>query len=195
MTSDKIIQSEEKSGQGSIQILERSKKLELSFAQERLWLLEQSSPDAAANNIPFTIKLTGNLDINVFKKSLNEIVSRHEPLRTSFPVVDNQTIQHITAELELEVPVIDLSNLGSKEKTQKIDEYIHKEAEGSFDLANGPVIRACLLFIGNDEHLLLLTVHHIAADGRSMEILFNELTALYKAFSQGEQSPLMPLAV
>ncbi|MCP4414818.1 MAG: amino acid adenylation domain-containing protein, partial [Gammaproteobacteria bacterium] len=178
-----------------IKILDRTKEIELSFAQERLWLIEQLAPDNTAYNIPLATKITGELDINILKRCLNELVSRHEPLRTSFPVVDGHAFQHIVPELILEIPEYDLSDLGTKERTKKIEEYLHNEAVTPFGLTNGPVIRACLLFTGNNEHILLLTVHHIATDGWSMGILFNELSGLYKAFSQQKPSPLTPLTV
>ncbi len=183
------------SSRPSIQSVVRDDKLELSFAQERLWLVEQIAPDNSAYNIVMAIKIIGVLDRIILKKSLNEIISRHESLRTSFPIVNGKTFQQIASQLEIEIPVYDLHRNDETGLKEEIKRYVLKEKTYSFDLASGPVIRAVLLYKGKDEHVLLLTIHHIASDGWSLGVLFSELGTLYKAYSQGLQSPLTALPI
>ena len=164
-----------------------------SFAQERLWFLQQVEPESAAYNVPRAIRILGNLELKVLHQSLNEIVARHEPLRTHFALVDGTLRQIVAENVSIELPVVDLSNLQKDERTRRAAELIEHEATRPFDLSTGPVLRAQVLRFGPTEHLLLVTMHHIVSDAWSAGIFFQELTTLYKEFSHKSDSPLLPL--
>ncbi|HEX6716516.1 MAG TPA: amino acid adenylation domain-containing protein [Pyrinomonadaceae bacterium] len=164
-----------------------------SFAQERLWFIQQLEPESTAYNVPRAIRLRGNLDLKILEQSLNEIIRRHESLRTTFSLVDGNLTQIVTEHSLLQLAVIDLSNVSADERSIRAHELARQEAALPFDLTHGPVVRASVLRLRSDEHLLLLTMHHIVSDAWSAGILFQELTALYEAFSQNRNSPLPSL--
>src|SRR5918998_1120577 len=166
-----------------------------SYAQQRLWFLDQLVPGNAFYNVPATLRLTTPLDVEALRQSLGEIVRRHETLRTTFAVVDGQPMQVIAPQLEVELPVTDLRHLPGAERSREATRLAAQEAQRPFDLARGPLLRAGLLRLGEADHLLLLTVHHIVADGWSMGILFRELAALYTAVAAGRPSPLPELPI
>ena len=168
----------------------RDKSLPLSFGQERLWFLDQSRPGLSTYNNPIALRLTGQLSVSALEASVNEIVRRHEVLRTSFVVVDEQPTQVIAPKLEFKLPVIDLSGVADIERETETRRLVTQEAQRPFDLGCGPLIRARLLRVGESEHVLILDMHHIVSDGWSMGVFFQELATLYKAFSKGERSPL-----
>ncbi len=172
----------------------REGDLPLSFAQERLWFLAQLQPDSPAYNMPVAVRLHGRLDVDAFRRTLREITRRHESLRTRFAVRGGVPVQVID-EPRLQVPVVDLRALPAEARESAIRRLTAEERRGLFDLAAGPVIRATLLRSGDAEHVGLLTLHHIAADGWSVGVLIRELGALYTAFVTGEPSPLPELAV
>jgi amino acid adenylation domain-containing protein len=174
---------------------DRSSPLPLSFAQQRLWFLDQMEPDTAAYNIPIAVRLTGRLDREAMERALREIVQRHETLRTSFPAVDGQPVQAIAAGVTLTLPVTDLRDLPGAQREARARELASEEARRPFCLTTGPVLRAGLLQLGAEEHVLLLTMHHIAADGWSMGVLVRELTTLYEAYLDGRPSPLTDLPI
>jgi amino acid adenylation domain-containing protein len=167
----------------------------LSFAQQRHWFLQQIDPSSSLYNLRSTVRLQGRLDVGVLKRTLQEIVSRHEVLRTSFPVVDGGPVQAIAPSLDFQVPLIDLRHLLEEPREETAERLAKEERERPFDLARAPLTRVLLLRLGGDDHLAVMTLHHIVADGWSMGVLVNELTALYGAFAQGRPSPLEPLAV
>ncbi len=162
----------------------------LSFAQQRLWFLDQLAPGNAAYNIPEAIRMSGRLDIKRLEESLSEIVRRHEVLRTSFPTVEGMPVQVIAPPQPMRLPVIDLSVLPEAEREAKAQSLAAEEAERPFDLHHGPLLRASLLRLGEESHIVLFTMHHIISDAWSMEVLVREVAALYEAFSQGKPSPL-----
>ena len=165
----------------------------LSFAQERLWFQSQLEPDNIAYNRPFGVLLTGALDVGVLARALSEIVSRHEILRTRYPAQDGRPAQVVERPERVQLTAIDLRN---EEKQQdQITRGIRAKIAQSFDLASGPVLRAALWQIQDREHLLLITIHHIAFDGWSETVLINELAALYEAFHAGLPSPLSALPI
>ncbi len=178
-----------------IPLLPRSGDLPLSFAQQRLWFLDQFEPDSPAYNIPSAISIRGQLDEEILKRSLQEIVRRHETLRTTFASKNGKAVQIIAPEAEIYVPVVDLRSLPAVERMERALQIASKEAQQPFDLARGPLLRFKLLRAKDDERLALITLHHIVSDGWSAEILIHELASLYAAFSRGEPSPLAPLAV
>ncbi|QEH34735.1 Linear gramicidin synthase subunit B [Aquisphaera giovannonii] len=165
--------------------------LPASFAQQRLWYLDQLQPGDASYNIPMAVRLEGALDVPALSKALAEIVRRHETLRTTFAAIEGVPHQQIAeaAELPLEVEPLD----GADEAALR--ERLRELGTRPFDLAGGPVLRARLLRLGEGDHVLSLVVHHIAADGWSMGVLIGEATALYEAFRRGGPSPLPELAI
>jgi amino acid adenylation domain-containing protein len=178
-----------------IERVPRTEALPLSFAQQRLWFLDQLESGSAFYNVPAAVRLNGALDVEALKRALAKIVQRHEVLRTSFPTVDDQPVQAIASSIELPFDVIDLSRISSQEQEHSIASYAKEFASLHFDLAHGPLIRARLLRLGDDEHVLLFCMHHIVADLWSMSVLVNEWVRLYDAFSKGKPSPLEELPV
>jgi hypothetical protein len=164
-----------------------------SFAQERLWFIQQLEPHSIAYNVPRAIRIRGDLNGKVLERSLNEIISRHASLRTSFSMVDGSLRQIIAESSSLNLPIVDLRNFSTNERTNKVAELSKDEATLAFDLSHGPVLRARLLRLEAEEHLLLLTMHHIVSDAWSANIFFEELTACYREFSANGNSPLAPL--
>lgn len=165
---------------------------DVSFAQQRLWFLDQIEENRALYNVPRAMYLSGALDIPALQRTLNELVSRHEPFRTYFASVDGALRQIIDEKAELPLELINLNNLAAEDRATEI---IREESLRPFDLARGPIIRASLLRLGEHEHILLLCTHHIVSDAWSAGILFRELEALYNAFSTGKPSPLAPLPI
>ncbi|HYK22999.1 MAG TPA: condensation domain-containing protein, partial [Pyrinomonadaceae bacterium] len=170
-----------------------SEKIPLSFAQQRLWLLEQLEPGTSLYHIPVTLRLTGPLDRNALQQALTEIVRRHEVLRTRLEFCNGEPVQVIAPQATWEVLFEDLTNSSDAEK--EAQSSIERLAHEPFDLCQGRPIRAKLLRLAEDNHLLAIVMHHIASDGWSYGILFKELSSLYTAFSQGKSSPLPDLPV
>ncbi|HOR01629.1 MAG TPA: condensation domain-containing protein, partial [Anaerolineae bacterium] len=176
-----------------IQPVPREGELPLSFAQQRLWFLEQLQPGTAAYNLALPMRIRGPLDVAAFERSLNEIVSRHEALRTTFIQVDGRAAQRVAPRLAVPVTVADLrrqSDAGSEARR-----LAEEEAQRPFDLARGPLLRAGLLRLADDEHLALLTMHHIISDEWSLAVLQREMAALYGALRDGHESPLAALPI
>ncbi|HEX5604654.1 MAG TPA: condensation domain-containing protein, partial [Pyrinomonadaceae bacterium] len=173
----------------------RDRELPASFAQERLWFLEQLEPGDAALNIRKAIRLKGELDVDALERSLREIVRRHECLRTTFAMVDGRPVQTIAPEVSFHLELFDLSDWPSEQREAEAQLLARQEAELAFDLTEGPIVRGRLLRLSDDEHICVLVLHHIAADGWSMGVFYRELSLLYKAFSMGESSPLEDLPV
>ena len=165
-----------------------------SFAQQRLWFLHQMDLSDASYNVPHAIRLKGSLDVAALRRTLAEIVQRHEVFRTHFANVDG-LLQQVISSDAIPLSVIDLSNLTRAERESKADQLVAAEATNPFDLEQGPVMRTTLLRLGEQEHILLLTFHHVVSDAWSAEILFHELGKLYEAFSSGRPSPLPPLPI
>src|SRR5947209_6865880 len=176
----------------------REGRLPLSFAQQRLWFLHQLEPESIAYNIPLVVHLRGWLDRGVLVRALEEIVRRHEVLRTTFPAVEGEARQQIgevggVGRVGEVVEVEDLSQEEEQEREQRMQEMAEREATTPFDLGRGPLLRVRLLRMGPEEHRLLFTMHHIITDGWSMGILVREFVALYRAYAQGEETPLAEL--
>ena len=171
----------------------REQPLPLSFAQQRLWFLDQLEPGNPLYNTPGALRLKGTLDIAAFEQALNEIVRRHETLRTTFDVSQGTPIQIISAPRPLAIPLIDLSGLNEIDREREAGRLIRQEAQHRFDLSHGPLLRATLLRLLEEEHLLLFTMHHIISDGWSASVLANEATRLYAAFTGQTTAPLEEL--
>jgi len=167
----------------------------LSFAQERLWFLEQFEPGGSAYNICRAARLTGLLKIEALEQSLSEIVRRHEVLRTRFQVVDGRPVQVRAPAQKLSISLVELSQLSHAERDGEVARLITEEGRRTFDLSAGPLLRAMLLRLRNDDHILILTTHHIASDAWSMGILTRELWTLYEAYANDKPSPLQDLPV
>ncbi len=175
--------------------LPRNGKLPLSFAQQRLWFLDQLEPGSGLYNIPSVVSMCGPLDPAALEQSLEEIIRRHEALRTTFRSDESQPMQVIESKLELHLPLADLRELPERERASEARRLAEEEANRPFDLSKDLMLRARLIRLAEDEHLFVLTLHHIAADGWSMGIFWRELAALYQAFSEGHPSPLPELPV
>jgi amino acid adenylation domain-containing protein len=173
----------------------REGELPLSFAQQRLWFLDQLEPGSPFYNIPGAVRLHGSPDAGVLERSLNEMVRRHEALRTTFKMVEGQPQQFIAPAQSLALPLLDLQHLHIIEMEEEVRRLATEEAQRPFDLANGPLMRGSLLRLGESEYVLLLTMHHIISDGWSMTLLIREVTLLYQAFKKGEPSPLADLPI
>jgi amino acid adenylation domain-containing protein/FkbM family methyltransferase len=167
----------------------------LSFAQERLWFLEQLMPGSAMYLMPLAVRLVGALKVEALEQTISEIVRRHEVLRTSFPVLDGLPRQLISPAQPLLLPLHSLAHLPAQERESEVRRRINAEARTPFDLSVGPLLRVSLLHLAEDEHVVLLTMHHIISDGWSMSVLIREVSALYESYSRGEASPLPELAV
>ncbi|MEH2123776.1 amino acid adenylation domain-containing protein [Nostoc sp.] len=165
----------------------------LSFSQERLWFLYQLQPDSSTYNVSFAFRLQGLLNISALEHSLNEIIRRHEALRTTFLASKNKPIQVIAPNLSLTLPVVDLQQ--DPERETQVLQMVKNEVQQPFDLEQGSLLRSSLVQLGKNKHVLLLSVHHIAFDGWSEGVLWRELTALYAAFSTGKSSPLPELPI
>ena len=168
----------------------RTGPLQLSFAQERLWFLDQLEPDSALYNVAMTMRLDGALDPAVLQRCLDEIVRRHESLRTNFTLTDGQPAQSIADATPADLRCLDLSMLPERERAAESACQCEDEARRSFDLARDRLLRAQLFRLVSDAHLLFVNVHHIAMDEWSAGVLMDELVALYAAFSAGRPSPL-----
>ncbi|MGB7946975.1 MAG: amino acid adenylation domain-containing protein, partial [Candidatus Binatia bacterium] len=173
----------------------RDAQLPLSFAQQRLWFLDQLEPGYAVYNMPIALRLTGKLDVIVLEQSVGEILRRHEALRTIFPAVNGQPVQVILPVEPIKLSLLDLQELDESEREGRALQLAAEEARRVFDLARGPLLRVSLLRLDQQEHVFLLTMHHIASDGWSMGVLFRELAAVYKAFAHGQPSPLAELPI
>ena len=165
--------------------VDRDAPLPASFAQQRLWFLDQLEPGRASYHIPAAVKLVGRLDIPALERALNEVVRRHEALRTTLVADGGVPRQVIAARLELPLTVYDLSSFPADERDLLAQNRIDEEAERPFDLARGPLVRAGLLRLSEREHIAMVTMHHAISDGWSIGILIRELSALYQSFLLG----------
>jgi amino acid adenylation domain-containing protein/non-ribosomal peptide synthase protein (TIGR01720 family) len=173
----------------------RDRDLPLSFNQQRLWLVEQIESDSSAYNMPAAFRLVGSLEVAALEYSLNEIVKRHEILRTVFSNVDGQPFQIICSDASLKLPVVDLKKLPKKQQEDEVQQLLIEEAQLLFDLDRWPLLRCKLLRIDEEEHLLLLTAHHIVFDGWSFNIFCQELATLYEAFTTKKSLPFPELPI
>ena len=169
--------------------------LPMSFDQERLWFLDQLESGSSAYNLPGAIRLKGLLNIAALVQSFNEIVRRHEALRTNFGTVDGQPVQVIAPTLTLTLPISDLRELPEVERETEVQRLATEEAQQPFDLSKDPLLRLTLLQLDEADYVLLFTVHHIISDTWSIGVICQELAVLYEAFSTGKPSPLPELPI
>ena len=163
-----------------------------SFVQERLWFLHQLNPHSDAYNLPCALRLKGKLDVRALERALNEIVRRHEALRTTFHLVADELIQVVSPSVRLDLPVCDLTHVPGKERELHLQDLMHSEAGRPFDLEHGPLVRAGLFRIHETDHALLLVVHHAVFDGWSLVLFLQELESNYMAYTSGAPPPALP---
>ena len=175
--------------------VERQGTVPLSYAQERLWFIDQLEPNNALYNMPMAVRLKGLLNVEALERVLREVVRRHEVLRTRIEIQDGRGLQVIEGEWGGKLEVVDLSGLEEAEREGEVRRRAVAEASKPFDLSQGRLLRAELLQLGEQEHVLLATMHHIVSDGWSMGVLVKEVGTLYEAYVQGEPSPLGELEI
>jgi len=173
----------------------RSESIPLSFAQARLWFLDQLQPNSAFYNIPLALRLSGQLNIAALQSSINAIIQQHEALRTNFTTQEGQPVQVIASTKNLELLVVDLLHLRESEREIEAQRLVNEQANRPFNLEREPLLRGTVLQLGETEYVLLLTMHHIISDGWSMGVFVRELTELYKAFCTGAPPSLPELPV
>ena len=178
-----------------IQRVERDGEIPLSFAQQRLWFIDQFEGASAVYNMPASVRLDGVLDHRALTRTFNEIVRRHESLRTSFGSVEGQPVQIISDAMPAALPLLDLTELDQAARAAELQRLTHEEAQRSFDLSRTPLIRLSLVRLSETEHVVLVTMHHIVSDGWSIGVLVKEVAALYEAYTNGRESSLAELPV
>ncbi|MBV9230953.1 MAG: AMP-binding protein, partial [Chloroflexi bacterium] len=181
--------------QPPLQPVSHDQPLLLSYAQQRLWFLDQLDPASAAYTIPLALRISGPLALDALRQSMQAIVERHAILRTTFGERDGQAVQHIAAPLALDLPIVDLSHLSAEAQQQQEQDVLKTEAQTGFDLTRGPLLRLRLLRYGDQDHLLLLNFHHIIFDGWSYQVFLKELSAFYQSFVSGSlvRLPALPI--
>jgi amino acid adenylation domain-containing protein len=173
----------------------RTVDLPLSFAQQRLWFVNQISPDSTAYNLLEALRLDGSPQLVALEQSLSELLRRHEILRTTFPLVNGQPVQLIAPPTPVNLPIHNFQDLATEVQTDRLRQMAIAQAAQPFDLAVGPLVQFTLLKLSDREYVLLLKMHHIIYDGWSLSIFFRELSQLYAAFTQGLPSPLSELPI
>jgi hypothetical protein len=178
-----------------IYIRAKQGSIPLSFAQQRLWFLDQLAPNNPFYNCSNVVMLEGRLDLDVFERVINEIVRRHEVLRTRFEVVAGEPVQVIDEWKPLRLEVVDLMRLAMEEREAEARRIMKEEAATGFDLSQGPQLRVKILKLEKERHMALFTMHHIVSDAWSMQVFVREVCALYEAMSEGKKSPLEELEI
>ncbi|MEI8255400.1 MAG: amino acid adenylation domain-containing protein, partial [Deltaproteobacteria bacterium] len=178
-----------------IELVDRSGRVPLSFAQQRLWFLQQLDPTGSAYNIPIGLRAHGRLDRVVLRRCLAALVARHETLRTTFVSVDGEPSQVVAEVGSIDIPEIDLSALPPADRERELGELATREARAPFDLVRGPLLRVTFVRLGDDDAAVLFTIHHIISDGWSRAVLVREFGALYDAMARGRTPHLEPLSI
>ncbi|MEK6283639.1 MAG: amino acid adenylation domain-containing protein [Acidobacteriota bacterium] len=192
---ERMLAAEEGLALPPIERVERIGHLPLSFAQQRLWVLNQLDQGSSFFNMHQAMRLKGVLNVAALEQSLNEVLRRHEALRTRFVTVDGLPVQVIEPPQSLKLALVDLSGLTRAEQETEVLELSKEEAHHSFDLTQAPLLRVRLLKLESEEHVVLLTMHHIISDGWSIAVFIREMSALYAAFSGGMESTLAELPI
>ncbi|MDJ0838869.1 MAG: amino acid adenylation domain-containing protein [Acidobacteriota bacterium] len=173
--------------------ISREDKLPFSFAQERLWFLDQLEGPTSTYNMPSALEMIGVLDLPSLERALNGMLQRHESLRTTFDQEEGIPFQVIADHVDVRLPLIDISHLPEAERDAALQELSNREALAPFNLKTGPLLRLTLIYLAPNRHAVLLTMHHIISDGWSMGVFVGELVSLYNSFSRGEEHRLPPL--
>ncbi|MGB7440981.1 MAG: amino acid adenylation domain-containing protein, partial [Coleofasciculaceae cyanobacterium] len=192
---EETMKVEQKQPLPPIKPVSRNGQLPLSFAQQRLWFLEQLHSRSLAYNSPIALRLTGLLNVAALERTFKEIVARHEVLRTTFPVVEGRPIQLIAPSLDIKLPVVNLDKLPEATQSAEVQRLVDNWSQELFDLAQGPLLRVMLLRLAEQQNLLLLNIHHIVSDGWSWGVFLTELATLYESFSQAQPSSLPELPI
>jgi NRPS condensation-like uncharacterized protein len=158
----------------------------LSFAQRRFWFLKQLYPDSAADNLLNVIRLGGGLDVSVFEKAFSEIVRRHEILRTTFELKEGIPVQIISDPQPVNMPVADLSMLSEEKQIAEVERVAREEGLKPFNLSTGPLMRVGMIKLGEEDHVVMVTMHHIISDGWSMKVMVEEVSRMYGGYRRGE---------
>ncbi|WP_374090326.1 non-ribosomal peptide synthase/polyketide synthase [Methylomicrobium lacus] len=187
--------AEARSDVPALERIERGGVLPLSYAQQRLWFLDQFEGPNSRYNLPAALRLRGTLDLAALARTFEEIVRRHESLRTTFTAVDGEARQRIQPAAGVPLPLTDLRSLPEAARAAEAEALLAAESAQPFDLGRDLLLRTRLLQLRDDEHLLVITAHHIAADGWSVGVLVKEVAALYGAYARGEASPLAELPI
>ncbi|HEX2077520.1 MAG TPA: amino acid adenylation domain-containing protein [Longimicrobium sp.] len=167
----------------------------ISFAQRRLWFLDQLLPGNPMYNVPLTLDLDGPLDLPALRRALQTMVDRHESLRTRFGTVEGEPVQIVLPSMTLELPIIDLRHLPPDERQAELDALVMREARYFFDMRAEPLIRTVLIRTGDERHVLALNIHHVITDGWSLGVMYREIEELYRAFHTGTEPNLPELTV
>jgi amino acid adenylation domain-containing protein len=167
----------------------------VSYAQELLWLLSQVFDDGIAYNAPGAFQLQGPLDLDLLARALQALTQRHAILRTTYSLIDGRPMQLIGPVEPIDINLVDIRSLAPDDQRAESQRILKVQSRFRFDLVNGPVMRTTVIRLGDQEHILMLNMHHIATDGYSRSALYRDLTLLYDAFAQGRPSPLVPLQI
>ncbi|HLL48709.1 MAG TPA: condensation domain-containing protein, partial [Longimicrobiaceae bacterium] len=178
-----------------IERVSRTGPLPPSFAQQRLWVVDRIEPGSAAYNMPFALRLRGTLGTRALRGALDELVRRHETLRTTFAEHEGKPVQVVHAPAPVPLPVLDLRHLPEARREAEAERQVEAESLRPFDLARGPLLRSTLLRLAGDNHVLSFNLHHIVSDGWSMEVLVREVSTAYAVLSRGEPARLPELPV
>ncbi|MEM6404416.1 MAG: condensation domain-containing protein, partial [Cyanobacteria bacterium P01_D01_bin.116] len=181
--------------QPKIEKIERQDKLPISFAQQRQWFLSQLEPESPFYNIPAAIEISGELDILILERCFQEIINRHEVLRTAFLTVEGKPVAQLSSINEFKLSIIDLNNSTEIVQTQQVEKIAREEAQQPFQLDKPPLLRVKLLHLNSQNHIILITLHHIIADAWSMGVLIKEIALTYQAYRQKQPSPLLELPI
>src|SRR5579859_2116364 len=166
-----------------------------SFAQRRLWFLDQLEPGTAAYNLPRAFRVLGPLDIEILRRALDTIIRRHASLRTVFDSVHGEPRQVVLPGSSLDLPLVDLTNIPGIDPETEALRIVSEEGKKPFDLGEGPLLRSLVIRLGPDRHIVLLVMHHIITDGWSISILFREVTSCYAEFARGKEPDLPELPI
>ncbi|QQE72803.1 amino acid adenylation domain-containing protein [Brevibacillus composti] len=180
---------------GPIPSRENRNGIPLSYTQERLWFVHQLEPDNPVYNMPAALKFKGQLHLAALERSIHEIIRRHEALRTVFRVIDGQAVQVILPDLQLQLSVDKLHMLPAEKREEELQRLKREHARQSFPLDEGPLMRARLVQVEEQEYVLLLTIHHIIFDGWSIGVFVRELASLYESYAQEKEPALAPLPI
>ena len=178
-----------------IEVVPRTGNLAPSFAQQRLWYQEKLTHGSSAFHIPLGVRLIGTLNVNALEQTFGEIIRRHEGLRTSFPTIDGVLVQQISPPCEFKIPIIDLSRFDEADRETISTRVAQSELDRPFDLESGSLVRAILIRLCEDEHIIICTLHHIISDGWSRGLVVKEISTLYETFLGADQSPLAELSI
>ena len=173
----------------------RDRRLPLSFAQQRLWFLDQLDPNATTYNMSWTVRISGALDVRAFERTLNEILHRHEVLRTAFQMVDDEPVQVIAPSISISLPLIDLTNLPEPDRLPATQHLAKEDVQRPFNLSEAPILRVQLVKLTEFDHVIILTTHHILFDRWSFSVFTKELAALYEASVADQPSSLPELTI